>query len=195
MNLLELSQNIRRVRLAQKMTVEQLAKQSGFSKGFISQVENFRTTPSLKALEKIAAALGISLGDLFSADSGGVEFSFSSVNDGVELLRNVSDRYGIRYLALAHSQPGRKMDPFILEYTSAEPRELMRHDSEEFFVLLEGSLDYCIYDDRNPHRMNPGDTVYLKANIPHRAALAPGCSRAKAMVIYSEPADSGTDGK
>ena len=117
MNLLELSQNIRRVRLAQKMTVEQLAKQSGFSKGFISQVENFRTTPSLKALEKIAAALGISLGDLFSADSGGVEFSFSSVNDGVELLRNDSDRYGIRYLALAHSQPGRKMDPFILEYT------------------------------------------------------------------------------
>ena len=45
MNLLELSQTIRKVRQTQKMTVEQLARRSGFSKGFISQVENFRITP------------------------------------------------------------------------------------------------------------------------------------------------------
>ena len=50
MNLPELSQTIRKVRLAQGMTVDQLAQKSGFSKGFISQVENFRITPSLKAL-------------------------------------------------------------------------------------------------------------------------------------------------
>ena len=42
MNLLEISQTIRKIRIEQKMTVEQLAKASGFSKGFISQVENFR---------------------------------------------------------------------------------------------------------------------------------------------------------
>ena len=65
MDLLQISQNIRNIRQTQKMTVEQLAAKSGFSKGFISQVENFRVTPSLKALDKIAAALGLSLGDLF----------------------------------------------------------------------------------------------------------------------------------
>ena len=54
MNLPELSQTIRKVRLAQGMTVDQLAQKSGFSKGFISQVENFRITPSLKALIRIA---------------------------------------------------------------------------------------------------------------------------------------------
>ena len=54
MNLLELSQTIRKVRLEREMTVEQLAQRSAFSKGFISQVENFRLSPSLKALNRIA---------------------------------------------------------------------------------------------------------------------------------------------
>ena len=62
MNLPELSQTIRKVRLAQGMTVDQLAQKSGFSKGFISQVENFRITPSLKALIRIALAL-LSIGE------------------------------------------------------------------------------------------------------------------------------------
>ena len=68
MNLLKLSQNIRRVRLAQGMTVAGLAEKSGFSKGFISQVENFRQSPSLKALLKISDALGVSLSALFDED-------------------------------------------------------------------------------------------------------------------------------
>ena len=112
MNLLELSQTIRRVRQAQKMTLESLAKRSGFSKGFISQVENFRTTPSLKALEKIAGALGVGIGDLFTGNNSGEEFSFSRLDEGEELERDDSDLHGIRYLALAYRQPGRKMDPF-----------------------------------------------------------------------------------
>jgi len=187
MNLLELSQTIRKVRQTQKMTVEQLAKRSGFSKGFISQVENFRITPSLKALVKIAEALGIDVGTLFEQNSPGEQYSFGSLEDGEELQRDDNAEYGIRYLALAYRQLGRKMDPFILEYTPAPPRELMAHESEEFFIVLEGSLEYCIYDTKKPRLLTPGDTVYLKANIPHSAALPEGCSYAKVLIVYSDP--------
>ena len=65
MDLLHISQKIRQLRQAQGMTVEQLAARSGVSKGFISQVENFRTTPSLKVLQRIADALGVDMGGLF----------------------------------------------------------------------------------------------------------------------------------
>lgn len=108
MNLLELSQTIRKVRQTQKMTVEQLARRSGFSKGFISQVENFRITPSLKALVKIADALGIDVGDLFRKNNEGEQFSFSHLDEGEELQRDDNAQYGIRYLALAYRQLGRK---------------------------------------------------------------------------------------
>ena len=187
MNLLELSQTIREVRQAQKMTVEQLAKRSGFSKGFISQVENFRITPSLKALAKIADALGIDVSDLFSRNSQGEQFSFGNLEDGAELQRDNSSRYGIRYLALAHRQIGRKMDPFLIEYTPGPRRGLMAHESEEFFVLLEGEVEYCVYDTKKPRLLKPGDTVYMKANVPHAVSLAAGCSHAKALLIYSDP--------
>ena len=167
MNLLELSQTIRKVRIAQGMTVEQLAKKSSFSKGFISQVENFRQTPSLKALVRIAEALGLPVSRLFSENG---------------------ENHGIRYLALAYQQIGRKMDPFLIEYTPGAPRDFMFHDTEEFFLLLEGRLNYYLYDNSGLHEMKAGDTLYMKANIPHRVQLPDGCTFAKGLVIYTDPA-------
>ena len=186
MNLPELSQTIRKVRLAQGMTVDQLAQKSGFSKGFISQVENFRITPSLKALIRIAEALGIPMSKLFDENGQNAEYTFGSLNWGEEIQRNDNTQYGIRYLALAYRQIGRKMDPFVLEYTPATPREFMFHDTEEFFVLLEGEIEFYLYDDQNKRTMKAGDTLYMRANIPHRVTLCKGCEYAKAMSIYSD---------
>ncbi len=189
MNLLELSQTIRKVRQTQGMTLEQLARKSGFSKGFISQVENFRQTPSLKALVRIAEALGIPVSSLFSEAGNAVpQYTFGRIDEGEELHRDDGEQYGIRYFAMAYQQIGRKMDPFIIEYTPAGPRDFMFHDTEEFFVLLEGELDYYLYDNNGRHRMRTGDTLYLKANIPHRVELPEGCSRAKGLVVYTDPA-------
>ena len=190
MNLLKLSQNIRRIRQAQGMTVAGLAERSGFSKGFISQIENFRQSPSLKSLMKIADALGVSFSELFDEDgASGREYLFGRIDEGEKLNRDNGEEYGINYLALAYRQIGRRMDPFIIEYTnSSRQRGFLRHEMEEFFVLLEGEIDFRIFDDGHPHLMKVGDTVYLKANIPHRVVLAEGCEHAKAFAVYADPA-------
>jgi len=188
MDLLRISQNIRKIRLAREMTVEQLAAKSGFSKGFISQVENFRVSPSLKALDKIASALGTPLGELFQETAASPEYSFGHLDRGEEVFRDDNLRFGIRYLALASRQVDRKIDPFIIEYTpSSEERNFMMHDSEEFFVLLEGSVEYRLFDDQHCHVMEKGDTLYMKANLPHRVTLHRGCEYAKALIVYSRP--------
>lgn len=189
MNLLELSQNIRKIRIEQDMTVEKLAKSSGFSKSFISQVENFRLTPSLKALTRISDALGVSMSALFAGNGDTAQqYTFGNLRDGRIVDRDDGNRHGIKYLSLAYRQIGRKMDPFIVEYTPAEPREFMFHDTEEFFVLLEGEVDYFLCDNDHHKLMSAGDTIYLKANVPHRVELAPGCSYAKGLLVYTDPA-------
>ena len=189
MNLLEVSQTIRKVRQAQGLTVEQLARRSGFSKGFISQVENFRQTPSLKALVKISEALGLPMSRLFGdGETAEPAYTFGRLDEGEELRRDDGDQHGIRYLALAFPQIGRKMDPFLIEYTPGTPREFLLHEAEEFFILLEGRLTYYLYDDKSPKEMHPGDTLYMKANIPHRVKLCEGCTYAKGLVIYSDAA-------
>lgn len=47
------------------MTSERLAYENGISKGYLSDLENGKRLPSLKVLEKIAKALGVTLRELF----------------------------------------------------------------------------------------------------------------------------------
>ena len=188
MDLLQISQNIRNIRLSQKMTVEQLAAKSGFSNGFISQVENFRLTPSLKALDKIAAALGLGMGDLFQENGPSQEYSFGHLDKGEEVIRDDNLRFGIRYYALAYRQIGRQINPFMVEYTPAdEERDFMMHDTEEFFLLLEGEVEYRLFDGSDSHIMRQGDTLYMKANIPQQVRLHGDCLFARALIVYSQP--------
>ena len=187
MDLLRISQNVRALRIAQGLTVDQLAVKSGFSKGFISQVENFRITPSLKAVNKIAAALGTELSVLFQTETRAPEYTFGNISTSEEVTRDNGGHYGIVYRALAYRQLDRLMDPFIIEYhPAAEERDFMLHDTEEFYILLEGEVDFCIVDEKNCTRMKAGDTVYLRANMPHKVKLAGSCSYAKALNVYTK---------
>jgi transcriptional regulator with XRE-family HTH domain len=54
---MQLGRKIRDLRLRRGLTVQQLAEATGLSKGFISQVENSRTSPSLATLQDLARAL------------------------------------------------------------------------------------------------------------------------------------------
>ncbi len=187
MDLLVISQKIRELRIKQNLTVQELADKSGFSKGFISQLENFRQTPSLNALNRISEALGVPLSALLATDSPVPEYTVGSVDCGEEILRNDNSRYGIRYLALAYEQLGRELEPFIVEYTScSEERPFLMHDTEEFYVLLVGEVDFFIAGNDKPEHLSAGQTVYLRANLPHRVRLAENCQFARALVIYSQ---------
>lgn len=192
MDLLELSRKIRSLRLSQGLTVGQLAEKSSFSKGFISQVENFRVTPSLNALKRLSDALGVPLSQLFQEESKPPPYTCGHLDKGEEIFRDDNLKYGIRYFALAFPQIGRNMDPFLVEYTpSNEERDFMMHETEEFFLLLEGELFYHIMDENNVKKMAKGDTLYMRPNLPHKVSLVPGCTYAKALIVYSLPS-SGT---
>lgn len=186
MDLLKLAQRVRTIRLAQNLTVDELARKCQFSKGFISQVENFRTTPSLKALNKISSALGISVSDLIDGSAERPPYTFGNLSNGVEVQRNDNEKYGIHYYALAYSQIGRHLEAFVIEYTpSNQTRDFLMHDNEEFFVLLEGELEFYISSDDNVKTMKAGDTVYLTANLPHKVQLSNNCQKAKALTFYA----------
>ena len=177
MDLLKLSQRVRQIRLAQNLTVDELARKCQFSKGFISQVENFRTTPSLKALNKISSALGISVSDLIDGSAERPAYTFGDLSSGVKVQRNDNEKYGIHYYALAYSQIGRHLEAFVIEYTPCnETRDFLMHDNE---------LEFYISSDDNVKKMKAGDTVYLTANLPHKVQLSKNCQKAKALTFYA----------
>ncbi len=186
MDLLRIAQFVRQTRKQQNMTVEALAEKSGFSKTYISRLENFRITPSIKSLSKVADALGIQMSAFFETTTEPIQYLTGHLDEGEEIQRNGS-KYGMKYHSLAFSKPERKLDPFVIEYfRNDEQRGFLAHDSEEFFILLEGELEFFVYDDDHSTSMGPHQTFYLTEGIPHRVQLAKGCDYAKALIVYDK---------
>ncbi len=176
--------------MKQKLTIDQLAARTGLSKGFISRLENFRVTPSLNSLMKITGALGLDMANLFQPQVESPKVVFGNLDDGEEIIRNDGKKYGIRYFSLAFKMLDRKLDPFIIEYSpSRQHRELLMHSTDEYFILLEGKVDFMTFDKNNIRELQPADTVYLAHDIPHAVRLSKGCKKAKALVVYNDIAE------
>jgi transcriptional regulator with XRE-family HTH domain len=63
---------LRRVRQQRRLTIEQLAKATGLTKGFLSQVERDRANVSVASLLRICDVLGVRVGELFDEDQLGL---------------------------------------------------------------------------------------------------------------------------
>ena len=65
---MDIGAKIKRLRLSNQLTLEELANRSELTKGFLSQLERDLTSPSIATLENILEALGTNLKDFFSED-------------------------------------------------------------------------------------------------------------------------------
>ncbi len=63
-----IAKRIKKLRESSNLTLEQLAYQSGISKGGLSEIERNLKEPRMYTIVKICAGLGISAKDFFSFD-------------------------------------------------------------------------------------------------------------------------------
>jgi len=66
----KLVKNIRKERIHQKVTMEELSAKSGVSQKHISNIENRKVVPTVETLEKLAKALGFDIGLYLKARRG-----------------------------------------------------------------------------------------------------------------------------
>ena len=65
---IELGERLRAIRVLRRRTLKDVATAAGVSESFVSQVERGRTSASVATLQRLSAALGIEVSDLFAAD-------------------------------------------------------------------------------------------------------------------------------
>ena len=58
MNLVELAQRIKTIRLERRLTLQEVASRTGLTRSWLSKVENFRVTPSLRLWDRLPRHLG-----------------------------------------------------------------------------------------------------------------------------------------
>ncbi|MES2791187.1 MAG: cupin domain-containing protein [Planctomycetota bacterium] len=168
MNLVELAQRIKNLRLEQRLTLEQVASKTGLTRSWLSKVENFRVTPSLPALGEIASALGVTVSQLVE----GLDRKPRIVvvrPDERQVVERDRDSSNIVYESLAHKRTNRIMDPFLLTVPAGgERRDALAHEGEEFLMVLSGKVD--LHYDQQVFELNAGDSLYFDANTEHRLA-------------------------
>jgi transcriptional regulator with XRE-family HTH domain len=181
---LQLGRKIRDLRLRRGMTVQQLASASNLSKGFISQVENDRTSPSLATLRVLARALDTSVAYLVVEE----EQVPHLVRAGDRPLLQVGGNAG--RVEVLSAQPKRNLELILAELPPGLSARDKRHyhHGEECLFCIEGTVrlqcgehtfvletgDACHYDGRMPHSVEncgPGTARVVIAMTP--AAFEP----------------------
>lgn len=83
-----LSEQLRKRRLERNLSLSELGRRTGVSKGYLHQLENAPDTPrpSADILYRIAFALGTSVGDLLEKQIGGAGEELTDVPDELRQL-------------------------------------------------------------------------------------------------------------
>ena len=105
---MNIGSKIKRLRIANQLTLEELANRSELTKGFLSQVERNLTSPSITTLEDILEALGTTLHDFFS-ETQEEQIVFKKEDYFV----NTQDDYEISYI-VPNAQKN-DMEPILIE--------------------------------------------------------------------------------
>jgi transcriptional regulator with XRE-family HTH domain len=173
------------------MTLEQLAALTGFSKGYLSKIENSHKVPPIGSLARIAAALRTEISELLHASSAAPDRGFSVVRAGERqpVVRG-GTAFGYDYVSLADSHRDKKMEPFLFTFPSQVDKYVFfEHEGEEFMFVLSGRVEW----QAGSHKLvlEPGDSIYFDARLPHRGRALDG--EARALVVTCSPRSRGQE--
>jgi len=177
---------LKSLRHAKKLTLQAVAKETGFSPALISQIENNNVSPPIATLSKIAKFFGVKIGYFFAEPEEERRFEVVRKSERKEVPRVISptgSRHGYSYESLAFFKQSKKMEPFIItlndmvsEYTTYS------HEGEKFLFILEGTAEILLDDERIT--LNEGDSIYFDSSMKHRF-LSKNGSQVKILVIVT----------
>ena len=162
---MKIGTRVREARRRLDLTIQDIADATGLSKGFISQVENDKTSPSLVTLKKIAEALQTQL-------------TYLLLDEGQELVivprkrrrRVKTGGRGTRTELL--SATGRALEMMMLEIAPGRKGKVppRSHKGEECFLVMNGNVR--ISQAGEEHALGPGDSWHWDASVAHEVRNA-----------------------
>ncbi|HHU28000.1 TPA: cupin domain-containing protein [bacterium] len=156
---MKIGEKLRSLRLKNNLTLSELAARTELTKGFLSQVENDMTSPSIETLSDILEVLGSNIGEFFTKNQ--VQQIVFTKNDYFE---NETDDYLIKWIV--PSAPTNEMEPMIMEIKPFKKSLVIRpHKGEELGYVLKGKVTLVI---GNKHYLvEEGSTFYIEGNQSH----------------------------
>jgi len=174
--LVPVGKKIRRVRLDQKITLEQVANETGYSTDFLKKIEAGKVIPPVGSLLQVARALRIDSGDLLKQDAAALRKRASAYSKRTE---------NYAYTTLTPAAQNKHMKAFRV---AVEPLRDHRgvdyqHEGEEFVYVLKGQIEVAVGDHRNTLR--EGESLHFNSGIRHKLKNTAEEEAELLVVIYN----------
>lgn len=185
----QISERMSALRAHRGLTLESLAGLTGFTKSYLSKIENGKKVPPIGTLARIAAALGCDLGAFFqSGDDNAIDgIAVVRRNERQPVVRG-GTKFGYDYVSLAHNRIHKKMEPFIFSFPEEiDSRVFFQHEGEEFVLILNGTVEFEFGNERRAEKwvLETGDAMYFDARTPHKGRRVGHEDAMALVVIYS----------
>ncbi len=156
-----LGERIKTLRLSCELTQEELADRCELTKGYISQLENDLTSPSIATLIDILSALGTDLKEFFSQDETEEKVVFNKN----EFIEKVTDGYTLNWL-VPNAQKN-SMEPIHISLNpNSQTDQDFPHEGEEFGYVLKGEITLLL--GKRKVRVKKGESFYFTSSIVHQ---------------------------
>jgi transcriptional regulator with XRE-family HTH domain len=178
---LKIGERLKRLRMTNSLTQEELASRADLTKGYISQLENDATSPSIATLKDIVDVFGISMHEFFAEASTGADVVFGADSR----VQSTADDDGIKVELLVPGAQNREMDPALV---TIEPGEEMDqqdyHEGEEFGYVLSGKIQLQL--DERLYTVKKGECFYFSSDKRHSVKNT-GKTEAKILWVVTPP--------
>lgn len=164
MNNEDIGIHIKKIRLEQRRSQQEVADNCGYTKSHLSKIENGKVIPSLGALDKIARSLNTKVGFLL-----GEEIHREVVHNPVTEAEGglIKTAQGYSMFPYASEYGDKKMQPFLfLTKKNDHKLHTTAHESEEFIYVLEGEMILKI--GATEYNLKTGDGLYFNARYEHQ---------------------------
>jgi len=180
-----LGEKLRRSRMSKGWRLRDLAAKAECSESMLSKIEHGHAVPSLKALYRIAEALGLTVGQLFGQpreSNGLVSRNGQRPVVHADPLRNGPG------LTMERLTPYHQSDLLQGTIHNVAPGGsgggLVSHEGEEVAYILEGEVEFIVGDEH--FLLKAGDSICYRSEPPHGYRNA-GTGHAKLIVVNTPP--------
>jgi transcriptional regulator with XRE-family HTH domain len=161
-----LGERIRKLRKEKQVTLVELSKKTGVAQATLSRIETGTMIGTVESHEKISEALGIGLAELYT----GIDQRYEEI---AHLAKNAerkvtSQNKEVRIELLTQESSKKKITPLLitLKPKSQTQLETQERGVEKFIYLLEGAIKIKV--DREEYLLEPEETLYFDASLPHQ---------------------------
>ena len=157
---MNIGKKIRQMRNQKGLTQEELADRCELTKGYISQLENDLTSPSIATLSDIIGALGTSLKEFFNEEE-----ERPLVYKKADYVTKEQDK--MLFTWLIPSAQKNEMEPALVTLApGGETEEDIPHEGEEFGFVLEGKI--AVTYGKKTRVVAKGESFYYSADKRHK---------------------------